>query len=318
MDPRQILILLSNQKDLMQPLLEELENADVDVEHPREVGFVDSLTGRLVLAITRIVCNENDYISHRAVLGLRRGVGIVRCTAVFDAVIENNLNFRSIFYDPLPAGAFAGATLTAVNSARTTCGTIQPWEPEDTLAMRSEEIAQLVEMHYNADQADVWRTVAAELRPEMTLQELRDYLFADSDLQQEAVLMSVLTRIGEPIPDAGVLPPRVRMMTMHSAKGLSARVVFVPGLEDQVLPGPWRQPYPGLVLEAARLLYVSITRARAACVMSFAARRMINGTQQSHIPTRFAANLGGAFGPGPAGLSVAQVTQIITDCGNLF
>ena len=84
----------------------------------------------------------------------------------------------------------------------------------------------------------------------MTLQELRDYLFAESDQQQAAVLESVLTRIGEEIPEAGVLPPRVRIMTMHGAKGLSAQVVFIPGLEDQILPGPWRHPYPGLVLEA--------------------------------------------------------------------
>jgi superfamily I DNA/RNA helicase len=51
-----------------------------------------------------------------------------------------------------------------------------------------------------------------------------------------------------------VLAPRVRIVSMHGAKGLSARVVFIPGLEDELFPGPWRQPYPGLVLEAARLL----------------------------------------------------------------
>lgn len=319
MSPREIIILLSNQRDLMQPLLEEMTNAGVAVEHPREEGFIDTKTGRLVLALTRIVCNENDYISHRAVLCLRRGVGIVRCVAVFDAVVGANQNFRDMFYDALPAGVFAGAALTAINHARTTCATIAAWEPEDTLAMRSEEIAQIVEAHYDAAQADAWRAVTATLRPEMTIQELRDYLWAESDLQQAAVLEGVLQRIGEEVPEAGVLPPRVRIMTMHSAKGLSARVVFIPGLEDEILPGPWRQPYAGLVLEAARLLYVSITRARAACIVSFADRRTINGKPQTHTRSRFAPNLGGAWTAGPAGgLSAAEVGQIITDCGNMF
>ncbi len=318
MNPREILILLSNQKDLMQPLLEELEKAGVSAEHPREEGFIDSRPGRLLLAIVRIVCNTNDYISHRALMCLRSGVGIKRCVAVFDAVIAGGLNFRSIFYDALPAGVFTGAVLTVVNNARATCGIIQAWDPEDTLDMRSEEVAQIVETHFNADSANAWRAVANGLRPETTLQELRDYLFAESDLQQAAVLESVLTRIGQPVPEAGVLPLRVRIMTMHGAKGLSARVVFIPGLEDQVLPGPWRQPYAGLILEAARLLYVSITRARAACVLSFAARRTINGRSTSHIPSRFAANLGGAFVAGPAALSAAQVSQIMNDCSNLF
>lgn len=319
MSHREILILLSNKRNLMQPLLEELEAANVDAEHPREEGFIDSDTGRLVLAVVRIVCNTNDYISHRALLGLRRGTGIVRCCGIFDAVLGANLNFRDIFYEPLPAGVFVGAILTAVNHARTTCAIIDEWEPDDTLETRSEEMAAIVEAHYDAAQAASWRKVAASLRPEMTLQELRDYLFAESDQQQAAVLESVLTRIGEEIPEAGVLPPRVRIMTMHGAKGLSAQVVFIPGLEDQILPGPWRHPYPGLVLEAARLLYVSITRARAACAISFAARRTINGRYVSHNPSRFAPSLGGAFTAGPAGgLSAADVAHIVTDCGSLF
>lgn len=66
-------------------------------------------------------------------------------------------------------------------------------------------------------------------------------------------------------------------MSMHGAKGLSARIVFVPGLEEHIFPGPWRQPYPGLVLEAARLLYISITRARAACILNYAKQRRIQG-----------------------------------------
>lgn len=89
-----------------------------------------------MLAIVRIVCNTNDYISHRVLMCLRRGVGIVRCIAVFDAVIAGNLNFRSIFYDPLPVGAFAGATRNTVNKARNTCAIIQAWNAEDTLAQR--------------------------------------------------------------------------------------------------------------------------------------------------------------------------------------
>jgi DNA helicase-2/ATP-dependent DNA helicase PcrA len=57
-------------------------------------------------------------------------------------------------------------------------------------------------------------------------------------------------------------------MTMHNSKGLSAQIVFIPGLEEKVFPGVWRRSYPGLILEAARLLYVSMTRARAAYILS--------------------------------------------------
>jgi DNA helicase-2/ATP-dependent DNA helicase PcrA len=318
MNPREIFILLNNQRVLSRPLLEELENAGVAAEHPREEGFIDSTAGRLALALLRIVCNENDYVSHRALLGLRRGVAVGRCSLVFDAVIANNLNFRSIFYDPLPAGAFTGHALSTINHARTTCATIAAWDAEDTLEQRSEEIAQIIQMHYNAAAADAWREFIQGLPIEMALEEVRDYLWAESDDAQAVVLEEAMQRLGMEVPEQGVLPPRVRIMTMHGAKGLSARVVFIPGLEEEIFPGPWRQPYPGLIQEAARLLYVSITRARAACALSYANRRTVNGVNTGHTHSRFLLNVGGAFAPGPAGLSAAQVAQIMTDCGNLF
>lgn len=104
---------------------------------------------------------------------------------------------------------------------------------------------------------------------------------------------------------------------MHSAEGLSAKVGFVPGLEEEILPGPWRQPYPGLVLEAARLLYVSVTRARAACILSDAQRRTVNGQFRRQTPSRFVANLGGPFIGRANALTAGEVTQIVDEVANL-
>src|SRR5215471_5122420 len=107
---------------------------------------------------------------------------------------------------------------------------------------------------------------------------------------------------------------KVRLMTMHGAKGLSARVVFIPGLEEEVFPGPRRRPYPGLIEEAARLLYVSITRARAACIMSFARRRVVHGRSTQHTPSRFARSTGGAFSQQINGLTRTLAARIVADC----
>lgn len=56
-------------------------------------------------------------------------------------------------------------------------------------------------------------------------------------------------------------------------------------------------------LEAARLLYVSITRARASCVLSFALRRMIFGAFEQRTASPFALQTGGAFALRTSGLS---------------
>jgi len=117
--------------------------------------------------------------------------------------------------------------------------------------------------------------------------------------------------LNQPVPATVALPPRVRIMSMHGAKGLSGHVVFIPGLEDDIFPGPWRQPYPGLVLEAARLLYVSITRARVASILSYAVRRRIQGQMTQMSASRFTTSLNGPFLQRGVGLQAAETQQFM-------
>jgi DNA helicase-2/ATP-dependent DNA helicase PcrA len=314
---RDILVLISNQRALLPFLRTEFQNAGVAYEPPRTEGFLDSPTGRLVLATVRIVCHGDDYVAHRVLLGLRPGVGVGTCNAVTNAVITNNLNYQSVFYQPLPSEVFTGRLLTALNNARAICSQIQGWQATDTVGQRLTDVAAIVADVFGPAEAHVWQTYASALPVGMTLEELRDYLWADTDEQQAVLLQTVLERLNLPIPAAGVLPPRVRVMTMHGAKGLSGKVVFIPGLEEEILPGPWRQPYPGLVLEAARLLYVSITRARAACIIGYARTRVVHGQFGGQTPSRFAVHLGSSFLARTAGLSTPEVQHIANEVSHI-
>lgn len=65
------------------------------------------------------------------------------------------------------------------------------------------------------------------------------------------------------------LPDKVRVMTMHSAKGLEAKVVIVPALEDDLMPGQFSNTE-----ERRRLFYVSVTRAKEILLMSWASQRV--------------------------------------------
>ncbi len=312
LNPRDILILLSNQRALLPGLRTAFDGAGIPFEPPRQETFVDSETGRFILSIVRIVCDMHDYVAHRLVLGLRAGVGVGTCDAIAESVINGGLNFRDIFYNPLPANVFTGRRLSALNFARQTCAQISSWLKTDTLGQRSTEISNILALAFTAAEVQRWQNYIQNLPQGMNLEELRDWLWADTDEQQTSVLASIYARLNQPVPPTAVLPPRVRVMSMHGAKGLSARVVFVPGLEDDIFPGPWRQPYLGLVLEAARLLYVSITRARAACILSYARHRIVNGQFLNVTASRFTARVGSTFLPRTGGLQAGEAQQIVT------
>ena len=61
--------------------------------------------------------------------------------------------------------------------------------------------------------------------------------------------------------------PRVRIMTLHSAKGLEADNVVVAGVADQFMPGI--EADPEVIAEQRRLLYVAVTRARDSLIISW-------------------------------------------------
>jgi ATP-dependent DNA helicase Rep len=83
---------------------------------------------------------------------------------------------------------------------------------------------------------------------------------------------------------------RVRLMTMHSAKGLEFRFVHVIGCEEGVLPhdGSLEE---GRLDEERRLFYVAITRAKEALVLSYAASKLRFGSRIRTTPSRFLAEL---------------------------
>ena len=82
----------------------------------------------------------------------------------------------------------------------------------------------------------------------------------------------------------------VRLMTLHSAKGLEFRFVYLTGVEDGTLPHA-SSIEEGRVEEERRLLYVGITRAKERLCLSYAARSRRYGEIQSNEPSRFLAEL---------------------------
>ena len=87
----------------------------------------------------------------------------------------------------------------------------------------------------------------------------------------------------------------VKLMTVHAAKGLEFKYVFVTGLEDGLFPherhnetqtGEDRE-------EERRLFYVAITRAKEKLFLSFANFRTIFGSRNINAPSEFISDIPG-------------------------
>ena len=121
------------------------------------------------------------------------------------------------------------------------------------------------------------------------LKELIDFLRANEkgrgalgDLAAQLALLGNLER-----DDSG---NSVRLSTLHAAKGLEFRHVWLVGLEDGTLPheGAINE---GRLDEERRLFYVAITRAKETLVLSHAAHKQRYGEMMTQKPSRFLEEL---------------------------
>lgn len=315
--PREIMILLSNTKAQLPILTQALEDCKVEFESPRNESFFDTNPGRFAEAIIRLACDDHDYVALRLILGLYPQVGHVLCDSVASLAITNNLNYKDLFYQPLPPGIFSTRESNAIQNVSSICSQVSNWSESDSLIIILPNLEAILDKLFGNIISSQLRSQFSHLPDQMTLLELRDYIFADNDEQQGYILESVYDRLGIPHPPLGFLPLRIRLITMHGSKGLGAKVVFIPGLEEDILPGSRRRPYPGLINEAARMLYVSISRARAVCILSYANSRIIYGSYTRAKASRFVPHLSGKFSPRNISFDNAEITQIVQSCSNL-
>ncbi len=87
----------------------------------------------------------------------------------------------------------------------------------------------------------------------------------------------------------------VRLMAIHSAKGLEFDAVFIVGMEESLFPGYRSFETPDQLEEERRLAYVGITRARKYLHMTATRSRLLYGQTRYNLVSRFMAEIPSDF-----------------------
>lgn len=97
------------------------------------------------------------------------------------------------------------------------------------------------------------------------------------------------------VSDADAVPEEqadvVTLMTLHTAKGLEFPVVFIPGMENDILPHFRSQDSIEEMEEERRLAYVGITRAKQRLYLIYTFRRRVYGRYNLSTPSPFLREL---------------------------
>ncbi len=111
----------------------------------------------------------------------------------------------------------------------------------------------------------------------------------------KASLLTYLNRLSldtkDDEDDAHHLSGRVTLMTLHGSKGLEWKLVFMVGLEEDLLPHSGMQGEAPNPEEERRLCYVGMTRARERLVLTRASSRIKRGKEVPRTPSRFLTDI---------------------------
>lgn len=115
--------------------------------------------------------------------------------------------------------------------------------------------------------------------------------FTEDDTREEAktidVYMQDIALLTDADKEDDTNMDRVKLMTIHAAKGLEFPVVYIVGLEENLFPSQLSLNSRQELEEERRLFYVAITRAETKLTLAFATSRFRFGSITFSEPSRF-------------------------------
>jgi DNA helicase-2/ATP-dependent DNA helicase PcrA len=236
------------------------------------------------IAYLQVIDNPYDAVSLQRIANRpRRGIGdtsLARLQSWADA------QGRSL-WEATEFGEEAGvaaAPLRAVQQFRTVIQSLQSGALELPVA---ELVERTLERSGYLDALEAERTIEAQGRIE-NLQELVGVAREYQETADEPSLSNFLQEISlysdqDAIRDQESL---VTLMTLHNAKGLEFRAVYLIGMEEGIFPHARSIEEQGIE-EERRLCYVGMTRAKEQLTLMHASSRALFGYRGYNLPSRF-------------------------------
>ncbi|HEY5823657.1 MAG TPA: UvrD-helicase domain-containing protein [Cyclobacteriaceae bacterium] len=240
-----------------------------------------------LLAYLRFSLNQQDEASFRRIINLpKRGIGDSTIDKIVVAANDHAISIWDVIQN---AGSFLGGRAAGpiedfVNMIRRFTIEIQrkdAYEASSDIAKASGLLRELYED----------KTVEGLSRYE-NVQELLNAIkeYVDDPEKEDKSLGAFLQEVSlvtSQDNDKDNDPDKVTLMTIHMAKGLEFKYVYIVGLEEDLFPSQMMLSSRSELEEERRLFYVAITRAKARLFLSYALTRYRFGRLKNCEPSRF-------------------------------
>ncbi len=252
--------------------------------------FFERMEIKNALAYLRVISNRNDDASFERVVNTpARGIGTKTIEDIRLLARAHGISLWQAAAELIESGRLASR---AANALKGFVNLIVQLEQEVEGRELFEKVKQVVERSglvelYKKEKGDKGETRVENLEELVNAARLFDY---DEDNEErlgelDMFLAHAALEAGEMQGD--VYDDCVQLMTLHSAKGLEFKLVFLVGMEEGLFPSQQSLEDPGRLEEERRLCYVGITRAMEHLYLTHAESRRLYGKESYPRQSRF-------------------------------
>jgi DNA helicase-2/ATP-dependent DNA helicase PcrA len=237
-----------------------------------------------VMAYLQVIDNPFDAVSLQRIANRpRRGIGDTTLARLQSYADAHGISLWEALEHAEEAGVGA-APLRAVNLLH---GLLQSLQAGALELEVPEVLERVLERSGYLESLRAERTIEAQGRIE-NLQELVGVAQEYQATSAEPSLSGFLQEISLYSDQDAIRGEQslVTLMTLHNAKGLEFRAVFMIGMEEGIFPHSRSLEEQGLE-EERRLAYVGMTRAKERLVLTHASARSLWGSRSYNLPSRF-------------------------------
>ncbi len=244
-----------------------------------------------LIAYLRYVVNHQDEEALKRIINYpKRGIGDTSFAKILQAASDHRLTLWEVLsqMEQYIRGRVASAVAGFVELIQDFEQKNQQTDAYTIAAYVAKESGLLKELYED-------KTIEGLSRYE-NVQELLSAIkeFVDNPENEDKSLSAFLQEVSllTSIDEAGdEQEEKVTLMTIHSAKGLEFKQVFVVGMEEDLFPSQMMISSRAELEEERRLFYVAVTRAQRKLTLTYATTRYQYGRLKTCEPSRFLAEI---------------------------
>ena len=256
------------------------------------VRFYARMEVKDILAYLRIIENPADEISLKRIINVPpRGIGSATLDRVGELAIREGITLYHAFEHAAEGGLLAsgarGKVAAFVELLQRFRGLAAKMTLPELVRTVMEETGYLARLEQSRDDEDRDRLE--------NLAQLASAVEEFNEANPEGLLVDFLEQVSlvSDLERNEAGRHSVTLMTLHAAKGLEFRAVFMVGMEERLFPHVRALDDRDGMEEERRLCYVGMTRARERLYLLHARRRSMFGQEQYNLPSRFLTEIPG-------------------------